>query len=216
MRLLSSTPLFIESTMTKELKRLSKAELIDLALRQQARIRELEAALARLEARITALESRSELLTGTGKAEELARQKAQPSSTSSLAKLQKETEQAIRDALRHLDDSAYLAQSRLAGLIAEARGAPPAGLHLQQLLYRAIESLKSVEDQHDWSRQQFRYNLLHMTYLERKRSSEVAQLLLISDRQYYRELKAAIRSVAGHIRANSQKKLAEIGQKNLL
>ncbi len=98
----------------------------------------------------------------------------------------RQREQATREALRCLDDVAYLAQSALAELMAEAQGKQPEGHDIQQALRRAIEAVRPVAGQPSRPRQQRHYAVLCQTYLEKKRPPEVAVALSISERQYYR------------------------------
>jgi len=108
-------------------------------------------------------------------------------------------EQATRDALRCLHDVAYLSRCSLADLMARMHGERPQGRDLQQALYRAIEATRPAAGHPQRPRQQRRYDVLRLTYLEEKRATEVAETLTISERQYYRDLKAAVEQVAGHV-----------------
>jgi len=78
-------------------------------------------------------------------------------------------------------------------------GERPQGRDLQQALYRAIEATRPAAGHPQRPRQQRRYDVLRLTYLEEKRATEVAETLTISERQYYRDLKAAVEQVAGHV-----------------
>ena len=47
--------------------------------------------------------------------------------------------------------------------------------------------------------EQRRYEILRLTYLVRQNATEIAEAQAISERQYYRELKAGIQQVADEI-----------------
>jgi tRNA threonylcarbamoyladenosine modification (KEOPS) complex Cgi121 subunit len=183
----------------EELEQLSKAELIEMALHQQAQIEKLRTTLTRFKARLAESETRREHLADIVEAAKLREKEAQQPTEADVMEQQRKWEQATRDALRHLDDVAYLARSPLAELIARARGTRPDGRTMQQALYGTIKAMGPVEGQPFHLRQLLRYDVLRLTYLERKRAAEVAQALAISERQYYRELKAAIQMAAGYI-----------------
>lgn len=172
-----------------------------MVLQQQTQIEKLRTTLARLKARLTESEAQGEHPAGIVEAAKLQEKEAQQPTEADVMEQQRRQERATRDALRHLDDVAYLARSPLAELIAEAQGARPDGRTLQQTLYKNIEAMRPVEGQSLHPRQLLRYDILRLTYLERKRAAEVAQALAISERQYYRELKAAIQRVADHVLA---------------
>jgi DNA-directed RNA polymerase specialized sigma subunit len=165
----------------------SNVELAQIVLRQQCQIEKLSETVARLEAQMAQIEARLDRLDLVG----------QPSTAQVEA--EREREQAIRDALRHLDDVAYLAESRLAQLVAQLHGQPPSGHSLRSALSRAIQRMKPAEGQPRQTREHRCYHILRLTYVERKKAAEVAKALAISERQYYRELKAAIHKVADRI-----------------
>lgn len=179
----------------EELERLSKAELIERILSQQVQIEKLQVALTELSAQLLETEARRSRRTRIAK-DVQAREDIDEHAT-----LEQQWEQATRDALRHLDNTVYLAQSSLAGLIAKHEGVWPEGTDLQQELLAALEDMEPSEDQPQQPRQQQRYDILHMAYLEKKRVVDTAQALAISERQYYRELKAAIQRVANYIQS---------------
>ena len=183
----------------EELQRLSEAELIEMALHQQAQVEKLRTALTRFKARLAESEVRREHLAGIMEAAKLREKEAEQPTGADVMGQQKKLEWATRDALRHLDDVTCLSRSPLAELIAKAQGARPNGRALQQTLYKTIEAMRPVEGQPLHTRQLLRYDILRLTYLERKRAAETALSLSISERQYYRELKAAIQIVAEHI-----------------
>ncbi len=180
---------------TEELQRLSKAELIEMVLHQRAQMQKLQTTLTELENRLVEMEAQRDYFASSMKSlrprEEVAEH--------AVIEQRMEREQATRDALRHLDDVDYLARSSLAELLAKAHGVWPEGSHLQQELYRAIEAMRPVAGQSREPQQQRRYDILRQTYLEKKKAVEVANALTISERQYYRDLKAAIQTVADQI-----------------
>jgi hypothetical protein len=182
----------------EELEQLSKAELIEMVLHQQAQIEKLRTTLTRLKARLAESEVRRKYLAAVVKAAKLREKEGQQPIEADVMG-QRKREWATRDALRHLDDVAYLGRSPLAELIAKAQGARPDGRTLQQNLYETIEAMRPVEGQPLHPRQPLRYDILRLTYLERKRAAESALSLAVSERQYYRELKAAIQIVAEHV-----------------
>jgi len=117
--------------------------------------------------------------------------------------MDEEVEKATRFALRRLGDVTYLDRCPLADLIAERTGGRPDGFALQQILCQAIAALEPAEDLPYLAKQQLRYDILRLTYLEQQSLMEVAQQLPLSERQYYRELKAAIQMVAQQILGNA-------------
>lgn len=170
----------------EELQRLSKAELMEIVLQQQVEMEKLQAILAKTEGRLT------RAVGPPNPGEEVA----EPAAIQ-----QREREQATRDALRHLDDAAYLAQSALAKLILGARSGQPEGQDVQQALRRAIVAMRPASGQSPHpSQQQRHHKILRLTYVEKKGPAEVARAVSISERQYYRDLKAAIQRVVGQVR----------------
>jgi len=166
---------------------LSGVELAQIVLRQQYQIEKLSQTVAQLELRMAELEARLDRLDLIGR----------PSTAQ--VEVERKREQAIRDALRHLDDVAYLAESHLAQLVARLHGQPPSGHALRSALLRAIERMAPAEACSLQPREHRYYHLLHLRYVEGKKVAEVAEALAISERQYYRELKVAIHKVADQI-----------------
>lgn len=162
----------------------SNANLAQIVLRQQCQIEKLSETVVQLEARIAELEARLDRL-------DLARHLSEAE-----LRTEQEREQAVRDALRHLDDVAYLAESRLARLVAHLHGQPPSGHALRSALLHAIQKMEPPESRPLQSREHRCYHLLRLRYLECKKVAEVAKALAISERQYYRDLKIAIHKVA--------------------
>lgn len=103
-----------------------------------------------------------------------------------------EVEKAMRAALRRLGDVVYLSHSPLAIMIADRAGWRLDGYTLQHALCQAIEALRPEDDWPFLETQQLRYDLLRLRYFERREIPEIAERLAISQRQYYRELKAAV------------------------
>jgi hypothetical protein len=170
-----------------------------MVLRQQTQIEKLRTTLTRLKARLAESEAQREHLAGIVEAAKLREKETRQPTEAEVMEQQRKRERATRDALRHLDDVAYLARSPLAELIAKAQGAWPDGRTLQQTLYGTIEAMRPVKGRPFHPRQLLRYDILCLTYLEGKRAAEITQALAISERQYYRELKAAIQIVAEHV-----------------
>jgi hypothetical protein len=175
----------------------SGAELMQIVLHQRTQIEALQTVLAKLEARVAELEARRGPSVGAG---------SRPPPTvddqrgeAAMLALRREREQTTRDALRHLDDVAYLAKSRLASLSASVYGQWPDGHTLQSALARAIHAMKPAEVQSHRTREHRRYHILYLTYMERRKAAEIAQMLAMSERQYYRDLKAAIQTVADRV-----------------
>lgn len=176
-----------------ELEQLSKKELVDLVMNQQVGIEKLQVALA---------ESEHQLLEVTTKPSHPAQASGNSETEKEMnwhATIDHQWEQATRDALRHLADASYLERSSLAKLIAGHRGVSPKGSSLRQKLLDAIDEVQPGKGHPRRPRQQRRYDILRMAYLERKKVAETAQILAISERQYYRELKTAIRRVARYV-----------------
>lgn len=153
----------------------SRAELEQRLKHQQRQIKKLRAAQSQLRARVAELEKQL--------AEEGVEEK------------QQEKEQATREALRHLDDVDYLARSDLAQLVAGVCEQSPTGKDLKQALIQAIRSLRPEQPSYQVPADHY-HDVLRLTYLEEKKGEEVANITEISRRQYYRDLKAAIRRVA--------------------
>lgn len=179
----------------EELQRLSKAELIEMVLHQRAQVQKLQTTFNELRGRLAEAEAQRDHLASIVESLRPRDEVAEHA----VIEQRREREQATRDALRHLDDVDYLARSSLAELLARAHGIWPEGSHLQQELYRAIEAMRTIAGQSHQPQQQRRYDILRQTYLEKKKAVEVAKALTISERQYYRDLKAAIQTVADQI-----------------
>lgn len=166
---------------------LSGGEMSSVVWQQQEQIRGLSLALLELEQRLNTLQNELDLI----------RQAQLP--PSEIAEMRREIERATRDALRHLDDAGYLSDCRLAELIAELNGRPIGGYHLHCRLRRAIDALETTEALAEREPGYSHFEILRLTYREKKRAAEVARQLAMSDRQYYRQLKVAILAVADQI-----------------
>jgi hypothetical protein len=108
-------------------------------------------------------------------------------------------ERAIRNALRSLNDPTTLGRSRLAKVLAEIRQIKIDGLGLQRMLNQAIERLNPHPGQPGYDKWRIRYDILYLTYREKKSPQIVAATLALSERQYYRELKGAIEGIIGYL-----------------
>ena len=182
---------------------LSSAELTQIVLHQQCLIEELSKTVARLESQVDQMKARLDRLDSAGHSLKIG------------VRTELEREQAIRDALRHLDDVTYLARSRLARLMTRSHGQPFSGHALRDALLRAIQQIKPVDGERTLqSREERCYHLLRLRFLEHKRVAEVARALAISERQYYRELKAAIHKVADRLFSPCCLETAEFWQEN--
>lgn len=173
-------------TNNRPLSSIQDSNLSDLILHQHTRIHDLVKALARLENRVSALETQLQL---SGWA-------AEPSATRGTWR---EIERVTRDALRHIDDVYYLSDSHLAMMVSDLNGEPVSGALLQRALRQAIKAVKIGERLGDDSRNWRYYDVLRLTYLEDRKVQEIAKELSISERQYYRKLKLAVRAVADHV-----------------
>ena len=162
------------------------SNLSDLLLHQQTQIYALLKALAKLEQRVSVLETQLQL---NGWA-------AEPSTT---RETWREIERVTRDALRHVDDVYYLSNCHLALMLSDLSDKPVSGAALQHALKQAIKSVKLAEQLGGDLRNWRYYDVLRLTYLEARKAEEIAAELSISERQYYRDLKLAIRAVADHV-----------------
>ncbi len=103
-----------------------------------------------------------------------------------------------RQALRRINDIGWLGQCPLLAILKEKYRKDWDGIYLQQFLTQAIAVVKPVNRRSNRQRQ-LRYDILRMTYLNNKRPPAIIKKLAISERQYYRELKAAIEIVGEHL-----------------
>ncbi|MBE7467666.1 MAG: hypothetical protein HS114_00810 [Anaerolineales bacterium] len=116
-----------------------------------------------------------------------------------LTEQQTKMEKAIRNALRFLNDTAYLDRCQLIQVLTEVRQVKIDGHGLQQMLHRAIDRLKPRPGQPGYSKWRIRYDILFLTYREKQSPKKVAEILSLSERQYYRELKGAIEGIMDHL-----------------
>jgi hypothetical protein len=106
----------------------------------------------------------------------------------------------VRDALRHLWDSLYLGRTDLVDWALPEHGTeektPGArGDALRSLLLQNIESLKPLEG-HDLPLEVRRYKILNLTYVQEQAVEQILQILYISRRQYFYDLKDSIEALA--------------------
>ena len=87
---------------------------------------------------------------------------------------------AMRNALRHLNDIAKLADSELAHKLAELGHKPMSGRMLQSMLNAAIRALQPTVPSTTAPHAQLYYEILHLTYQDRISPDEIAQCLAIS------------------------------------
>lgn len=159
----------------------SRAQLQQMLKHQQQQLEKLHVVQAQLRARVAELEERF--------ADEAVEKRLQ------------EEEQATRDALRHLDYVEYLAEGKLAEMMANVHGRSPTGQSLKNTLVRAIRSMKPEKLSYQ-APESRHYDVLCLTYLKKKKAEEVAGAVEISERQYYRDLKAAIQRVTDQVLAS--------------
>lgn len=149
-----------------------------------ARVRDLQTRVDRQEERLTRIEA------------ELALLYADEDAVDDLAHSLERMEQATRAALRDIYDPGRLANSELASLLVEVNGRALTGHELQALLRNTIDMLKPGQTLGQQSRSHCCYDVLALTYIEGQSVAEIMNRLAISRRQYYRELKIAVRAVA--------------------
>jgi len=148
---------------------------------------DLQACIDRQEKRLAQLEAK------------LARVRGGEDEIDELSRSLDRMERATRRALRNLYDPARLADGDLACLFAEVSGYPMTGHELQALLRDAISMLEPAQTTDGQFHRTRCYNALISTYLEKDSVAEITRRLAISRRQYYRDLKVAVRSVAGYL-----------------
>lgn len=152
-----------------------------------ARVRDLQTRVDRQDERLTRIEAELALL--------YADEEAGDDLVHSLERM----EQATRAALRNLYDPGRLANSDLAALLTEVSGRALSGYELQALLRNAIDMLKPAQALSQQARPYCCHDVLALTYIEGQSVAEIMSRLAISRRQYYRELKIAVRSVAYYL-----------------
>lgn len=110
-----------------------------------------------------------------------------------------EFRELVKDALTHLYDVGHLQAHPLAEHLRIPEDRMVAGgkaRALRQVLFDAIEALRSTENNAALGRNQRSYKLLYHRYIEGTKAQEVALLLALSDRQYFRELDRAIDEIS--------------------
>jgi hypothetical protein len=149
---------------------------------QQRQIDELVTVVTELQARVCKLET-------------LLAQVSRDGRSASTGEEFRAQELAVRDALRHLNDVSYLAECRLAQMATRLCGNPLDGLKLRHALIQAIHKMEFAKNSNCNIRSSRHYDVLRLAYLDRQRPEEIAATLAIGERQYYRDLKAAIYQV---------------------
>jgi len=152
-----------------------------------ARVRDLQTRIDRQEERLIRIEA------------ELALMHADEDAAGELAQSLDRIEHATREALRNFYDPGRLANGDLAMLLADLDGRTLTSAELQALLRNAIGLLKPAEEISSLSHSYCCYDILTLTYLEGQSVPEIMSRLAISRRQYYRELKIAVRAVAYYL-----------------
>ena len=171
------------------LHRHSKADLVELVLRQQDEIERLRASLARRDAP-------TESATPTSQAQPT------PSPLTPQADLEVEHEAAVHKALMHLDDLSYLRHSPLVHWLGRLPRSHSAGA-VQVLLRETIEDLKRTSYLPTDLRP-LMYTIIYSHFVEKKRAVDVMRALALSPRQYFRHQKTAIQAIT-HLLFESQR-----------
>jgi hypothetical protein len=114
----------------------------------------------------------------------------------------------VADALEHLWDFSYLGNHALVELEIVKRQAVRSsdsthldeGRALSDLLQAAIEDLKPAKRQRDISRERMFSTILYQAYVEGIPNTQIAEVLNIGERTFYRYKRKAIRVVAQLLR----------------
>ncbi len=154
---------------------------------------ELAAFLDALAKRIDLLEYRLAALEA-----ELALIEGMDANAEALAAAADELEVATRRALRQLHNPALLITSDLAQIVYHLTGNSSSAQELQSMLRGGIRMLRPAQDTADLNHH-FYFEILHLTYIEGRHADDIAAQLDLSRRQYYRELKTAIRALAEYL-----------------
>lgn len=112
---------------------------------------------------------------------------------------QHKLEKATRQALRRLEDVAYLGRSTLSTILAEIHQEQLDGWVIQKMLQQAITATAPTDNDPNYEQWHLRYQLLQLAYLEKTPLAEIIKQVPLSERQYYRELKKAIQTVAAYL-----------------
>lgn len=115
---------------------------------------------------------------------------------SKLLEQEHDKESAMRNALRHINDPAYLSRSSIRMLLADHTGKCSDGVTLQLTIRAAVQALQPDNSLPNQTDRQLKYNILDLTYFAEKPVPEIINALGISTREYYRQLKRAIQTVA--------------------
>lgn len=107
---------------------------------------------------------------------------------------------AVRDALSHYWGGPKLTDNPLLDLAAVKQALPDNGNNpsqaLRAVLRQAIETLHPSDDRDQMANEWILYNILRLRFLQGKRVKEIVQELVMSESDFYRKERAAIREVA--------------------
>jgi len=119
------------------------------------------------------------------------------------------TEELVRDALAHLYDNKHLSQHPLLSLLVRRRLPDPVARaqQLRGIIMEAISALRPASSLPPLSKEWRPYSVLAYRYLDGLSDDEIQRRLAISERQFYRELKAGIELLTAHL-AGQVKQLA--------
>lgn len=113
------------------------------------------------------------------------------------------TENLVRDVLIHLYDNAYLQAHPLLPLLVTRHMPDPLARtqHLRNLIITTISSLKPVPPVVARSREWRPYGILVYRYLDGMSDQQIQRDLGISERQFFRDLKAGVALLTGKLQA---------------
>ncbi len=114
----------------------------------------------------------------------------------------------VADALKHLWDFSYLGTHPLAQLKSVKRRLRNryqathvvVGRTVSEVLRAAIEDLKPIDEQRDFSREKHYYSILTMAYVEGVQNKAIADSLNIGERTLYRYTAKAVQCVSQILR----------------
>jgi hypothetical protein len=127
-------------------------------------------------------------------------------SPSSLAQLEAdlhfapEFHRAVRDALSHywggpkLTSNPLLSLSSVKAALSESNNNPSQAL--RAVLRQAVETLRPPDERDPMANEWILYNILRLRFLQGKRVKEIVQELAMSESDFYRKERAAVREVA--------------------
>lgn len=185
----------------KTLEKLSKEDIITLFFEHQSRFQKVINQLARLKISYSELIELFESELGGDVQSHVQSHLSDPHQITQFRLLEQEQdkEHTMRNALRHVNDAAYLSRSSLRLLLAHQTDKCMDGVTLQQAIRLAVQAFCSDTELPNQITQQLRYSILDLTYFEEKPAKEIVSILGISEREYYRQLKRAIQIVAEHL-----------------